>query len=451
LLQLKLEAINFKIVMLNKQQVNWKYILIVVVIAAIAGVAVYSYREVGELPDNSSNIPVPQKGVIQGSMSYPSEGIPEDVKVCAENVATGERYCTKERLQDEKFKYGVGYQLKLPAGNYFVEAIRTDYDGDYQAYYSERVTCGMGQNCESHRPLIVNVKAGATKQNIDPIDWSKFDKTNDLAEWKIYRNEEYNFQIRYPQQWQVKESKKGFNEISFGEEKKVAVENKEEKVNVMKTGLKVIYYEGYEDLPGGSEITSLQDWYESLQGGETMENVKVGLEDYDATLIENYKPLGVTKLITNYFIEDEGIYRIQSEVPSAVTEEVSSSFDYDQTFNYMLPTFKLGVTEQKKIRVEEPQSEQVITSPLMIKGEARGSWYFEADFPVKLVDANGKSLAEAAAQAQGEWMSENFVPFEVELDFETPQTDTGTLILKKANPSGLPEKANQVKIPVKFK
>ncbi|MEF8846849.1 MAG: Gmad2 immunoglobulin-like domain-containing protein [Candidatus Paceibacterota bacterium] len=422
------------------EKLNWKYILIVILIAVIAGIAVYRYKNVEQVsvPEDSSPVSTTTKGLIQGSMSYPSEQIPEDVKVCAENVATGERYCTEERLQDEKYKYGVGYQLKLPVGSYFVESIREDTGSNYQAYYSEHVNCEPKIECDSHKPLVVKVVAGEEKAGIDPIDWSNFDKTNDLAEWEIYRNEEYDFQIRHPEQWQVK---KQANEVLFGEEKE----------GTLKTGLKVIYYKSYEDLPGGSEISSLRDWYESLQGGETMEDAKVGLEDYDATLIKNYKPLGVTKLITNYFVEDEGFYRIQSEVPSASTEDIESDFDYKQTFNYMLSTFKLRATEQREIRVEAPQSNQMISSPLAVKGEAHGSWYFEGSFPVELKDAGGNSLARKSIQAQGDWMTEDFVPFEVELSFETPQTATGTLILEKANPSGLPENVDQREIPVKFK
>lgn len=102
------------------------------------------------------------------------------------------------------------------------------------------------------------------------------------------------------------------------------------------------------------------------------------------------------------------------------------------------------------IEVAEPRSGAVIFSPLTVAGKARGAWYFEASFPVRLLDANGNELAVIPAQAQGDWMTENFVPFKAELDFLPPITETGILVLEKDNPSGLPENADELRIPIKF-
>ena len=41
------------------------------------------------------------------------------------------------------------------------------------------------------------------------------------------------------------------------------------------------------------------------------------------------------------------------------------------------------------IRLETPLPNSTITSPLNIRGEARGVWFFEASFPVKIFDDNG--------------------------------------------------------------
>lgn len=93
----------------------------------------------------------------------------------------------------------------------------------------------------------------------------------------------------------------------------------------------------------------------------------------------------------------------------------------------------------------------VTTSPLVVKGRARGNWYFEASFPIRLLDGNGKEIAVGIAQAQGEWMTTEYVRFEATLVFEAPETDTGTLVLEKDNPSGLPENADEFRIPVRFR
>lgn len=101
------------------------------------------------------------------------------------------------------------------------------------------------------------------------------------------------------------------------------------------------------------------------------------------------------------------------------------------------------------IRVDTVSPNQLVSSPLTITGEAR-MWYFEASFPVELVDGNGKRLAIGPAQAQGEWMTSAFVPFRITLTFPKPTTATGTLIFRNDNPSGLPENSQEYRIPVRF-
>ncbi|MDO8492981.1 MAG: Gmad2 immunoglobulin-like domain-containing protein [bacterium] len=105
------------------------------------------------------------------------------------------------------------------------------------------------------------------------------------------------------------------------------------------------------------------------------------------------------------------------------------------------------------IRVDSPRPNQVIKSPLVIRGEARGNWYFEASFPVTLLDADGKVLVESFATAQSEWMTPEFVLYEATITFtvnKKASSNRGTLILRKDNPSGLPEHDDVLEIPVFF-
>ncbi len=103
------------------------------------------------------------------------------------------------------------------------------------------------------------------------------------------------------------------------------------------------------------------------------------------------------------------------------------------------------------IRVDSPRINETIKSPLTIMGQARGYWFFEASFPIKLLDENGQELGIAIAQAQSDWMTENFVPFKAVLEFQTSTTKKGTLVFKKDNPSGLLENADELTMPVIFK
>jgi hypothetical protein len=102
------------------------------------------------------------------------------------------------------------------------------------------------------------------------------------------------------------------------------------------------------------------------------------------------------------------------------------------------------------IAVDSPRPNEAVKSPLTITGKARGTWYFEASFPIKIVDADNNVLGQISAQAQGDWMTEDFVPFSATLEFAAPTTATGSLLLNKDNPSGLPENDKQLIIPIKF-
>lgn len=102
------------------------------------------------------------------------------------------------------------------------------------------------------------------------------------------------------------------------------------------------------------------------------------------------------------------------------------------------------------IRVTYPQPNALVGKTFTITGEAR-KWYFEGSFPVEVIDANGRRLAQGIAQAQGEWMTTNFVPFKAPITLSaTPATQTGTIILRNDNPSGLPQYDEEFRVPIRF-
>ena len=105
------------------------------------------------------------------------------------------------------------------------------------------------------------------------------------------------------------------------------------------------------------------------------------------------------------------------------------------------------------IVVDTPLRDATITPPVTITGKARGTWYFESIFPIVIVDWDGKIIGEGYGEAQDNWMTEDFVPFTTTVDF-TVATGTpyrhGSLILRKDNPSGLPERDDALEIPIAF-
>lgn len=102
------------------------------------------------------------------------------------------------------------------------------------------------------------------------------------------------------------------------------------------------------------------------------------------------------------------------------------------------------------IKISEPKAEDKINSPITVTGEARGNWYFEATFPVEVLDEDGTVLGSGPVQAQGEWTTTDYVPFSGTINFTKPKGQNGTVVFKKDNPSGLPANDDSVSIPVIF-
>ena len=100
-----------------------------------------------------------------------------------------------------------------------------------------------------------------------------------------------------------------------------------------------------------------------------------------------------------------------------------------------VPVAIISTSTDDLIHVDTPLPDVLVQSPLVVSGSARGSWYFEASFPVKILDANGQVLGQVPAKAQGDWMTTDFVPFQATLQFATSTTETGSVVFQKDNPS----------------
>ncbi|MFH1308395.1 MAG: Gmad2 immunoglobulin-like domain-containing protein [Patescibacteria group bacterium] len=115
------------------------------------------------------------------------------------------------------------------------------------------------------------------------------------------------------------------------------------------------------------------------------------------------------------------------------------------------PTDPCGENKQEQDIIVYLEENQVISSPLTVKGKARGTWFFEADFPVVLVNWDGLIIGQGIASTKENWMTEDFVEFEVSIDFEKPDYGkNGFLIFRKDNPSGLPEYDDSFEVFVLF-
>jgi immunoglobulin-like protein involved in spore germination len=104
------------------------------------------------------------------------------------------------------------------------------------------------------------------------------------------------------------------------------------------------------------------------------------------------------------------------------------------------------------IEVYSPKPNQVVCGDgsVTVTGRAKGYWYFEATFPVTVVDVHEQPIGEWYAEAQSDWMVSTWVPFKGVIPFREPQGMEGKIVFHKSNASGLPEHDMAYEMPVKF-
>ncbi len=104
------------------------------------------------------------------------------------------------------------------------------------------------------------------------------------------------------------------------------------------------------------------------------------------------------------------------------------------------------VSQSGNIKVSQPQVDSLVSSPLLVKGEAR---VFENTFQMVLKDADGKEVVKKTATAAASDVGQ-FGAFGELLLFDQPKTDTGTLeVFDYSAKDGAVQ--DLVQIPVKFK
>lgn len=100
------------------------------------------------------------------------------------------------------------------------------------------------------------------------------------------------------------------------------------------------------------------------------------------------------------------------------------------------------------IKIELPYPGAVTGKSFKIIGEARGNWYFEASFPIEVLDKNNKVLVTTYATAQSDWMTTDFVTYNVDIEIPESYSGPATIVLMKDNPSGLSENDALMSVPI---
>lgn len=144
----------------------------------------------------------------------------------------------------------------------------------------------------------------------------------------------------------------------------------------------------------------------------------------------------------------------QSNQNTLVEENSSLADDLEKKIvDFEHETNQIDDFKTDLIRIDSPDPQEEVGSPIIVSGEARGYWFFEASFPITVVDWDGRIIGDGFATADGEWMTEEFVPFSGQINYVLP-ADTpykrGAIIFRKDNPSGLLEHDDALEIPVVF-
>lgn len=141
------------------------------------------------------------------------------------------------------------------------------------------------------------------------------------------------------------------------------------------------------------------------------------------------------KMVTQVITPHEIVVTVEDEE----VVEVITDGKFDEMEGEMIQSSNNGnstTTTHSDISLSNVSDGDTIDRVMTIEGEAKGPWYFEADFPVVAKDTSGNTIDTFIATAQSNWMTTNFVPFEVDIDLSGYSGNTAILEFQKDNPSG---------------
>ena len=314
----------------------------------------------------------------------------------------------------------------------------------------------------------------------DPVQENRKDKHADRTETvssKEYRNEEWNLSLEYPDNYRVLESRLPGNspviniypENIAGNPPFAIHENPDiSYIAILPRGFGV-------DAPGGLQSSFLdsaktldlnvgfdkkQSKIYQLKNGDTWAYL-LKFQDLPSTW-DQYGNVFIHFAIENFKSKcidpNSGEEKEMSECDPMGNDEVIYSGEINEQSKeeilQILRSLKFENKDKKQIseliKVEQPLPNIDVSSPLVVKGLARGYWFFEASAPIEILDKDFKKIAEGHIKAQGKWMTEDFVDFKGVIEFDAPDDERGYLLFKKANPSGKKENDREYRIPIIF-
>lgn len=107
-----------------------------------------------------------------------------------------------------------------------------------------------------------------------------------------------------------------------------------------------------------------------------------------------------------------------------------------------------GTVAAHDVVIQAPLPGSTTGKTFEVLGAARGPWFFEANIPVHVRDSAGNTVASVGGTAQGEWMTEDLVPFSAAIELPSDASGIYTVVVSKDNPSGEPENDASIEFPI---
>lgn len=117
--------------------------------------------------------------------------------------------------------------------------------------------------------------------------------------------------------------------------------------------------------------------------------------------------------------------------------------------NAQITALKIKINDKaSQIKTFNVKPNDAIALPIVIEGEAPGSWFFESSFPIEITSLSDQSvIVKTVAKAKSNWMTNEMVPFSASIP-ESNYSGGAIIRLKKDNPSGLLKNDKIVEIPI---